>query len=425
LILGELGVSALGVWSLVIATTSFARVADVGAAGGLGRYVAISQAQGDAGERALVYVETALILNAALYILIGGVLYWPAWWALGHATHGGALAEARRLLPYSIAAFVLQNVTNVITSGLIGFHRSYQKSILALLTISIQAGVALTTVKLVGLRGIAMAQMVQYILMAVLGWLLVVRAARGRFRLCFPYRFRREPLKELVGFGFKLQALNMATFLFEPATKFVFSSLAGISALGVYELASRGILQVRQIVIAPAQNLTPLFAAEHHQDPARLKALYERTFVTNSAAATFAMAGMVLGAPIISFIWMKHIDPLFVAFSAIIGAGWLANIIAVPGYFVGVGTGYLRWNIAGGGATAVGGPALAAVLAWAFGPIGAAIGAMVGVGGGALLTMVQNCRHIGTRPVPPLTTYTMAFVDLRSRLQARGRRSLA
>lgn len=398
LILAELGVSALGVWSLSLAATSFAKVADLGAAGGLGRYVAMSQARGEEGDKALVYVETALITNLCLYLAIGCALYWPAWWLLGEAASGEALQEARRLLPFTIVAFVLQNLTNVVTAALIGFHRSYQKSIAALATISIQALIAIIAIQHIGLRGVAVAQIIQYGLLLVVGWGLVVRASTGGLAMRMPHRIQPGPLRELMSFGIRLQGLNMASFLFDPATKFVFSAIGGVGMLGLYELASRGILQVRQLVIAPTQNLTATFAAEEEKGRSGLKDRYEQAFVKNGAFGIVAMLALIVGAPVISFIWLGQVDLTFVAFSAIIGLGWTANILAVPGYYLGIGVGRLRWNIAGGALTSIGGPLAGAFLGTAFGGLGVATGAMLGVAGGALLTMLGNCAALELRP---------------------------
>lgn len=400
LILKALGLEALGIWSLVLATTSFARIADLGAAGGLGRYVALSQARKDGGDAALVYVESALILNVALYAILGVLLYWPAQWAINAFTHGPATADAQALLPYAIAAFALQNVTGVVTAALIGFHRSYQKSMLTLVTLAVQAGVALATVEALGLRGVALAQVAQWALLLCAGWFLVVRAASGRWRFALPWRIRREPLRELVGFGLRLQALNIVSFPFEPMVKFVFSSVGGLAALGMYELASRGILQVRQVVVAPSQNLTPLFTQAHHEGNEALAAHYRPALVSIALAATLAMGATAVGSPVISYIWLREIDLLFIAYSLILSAGWFVNIIATPGYYLGIAAGRLRWNIIGSVVSTVLGPMLGYLLGLEFGGLGIAAGAMAAIAAAALIIWFYNCKSLEIAPAP-------------------------
>ncbi|WP_082539624.1 MULTISPECIES: lipopolysaccharide biosynthesis protein [unclassified Caulobacter] len=415
LILKHLGVASLGIWSLVLATTSLARVADLGAAGGLGRYVAVSQARGGRSDDALIYVETALLTNVGFYLVLGLLLYWPAWWGLGLSIHGPAIEQARALLPFAIGSFVLQNISNVVTAALIGFHRSYQKSMLTLLTLMVQAGVALATVQTLGLRGVALAQIVQYVLLACGGWFLVVRAA-GVTGFAVPWRIRMAPLRELMGFGLRLQVLNIASFLFDPFTKFAFSSLGGLSALGMYELASRGILQVRQLVVAPGQNLTPLFAAAHERDPGEMRRIYDSALTVIGVASSVAMLGMAVGSPILSLIWMHRIDPLFVLFSFILAGGWFFNTLSTPGFFLGMGTGRLRWNIVGSLISTLGSPSLAWLLAKPLGGVGVAAGAMIAIGSGGVVTWVLNCRSLNV----PIWPSREAWACLLARVPGAG-----
>ena len=49
LIIAKLGVEALGIWALVLATTAVAKLADVGVASGLGRFVALQREEANAG----------------------------------------------------------------------------------------------------------------------------------------------------------------------------------------------------------------------------------------------------------------------------------------------------------------------------------------------------------------------------------------
>ncbi|MGC9954210.1 MAG: oligosaccharide flippase family protein [Rhizomicrobium sp.] len=402
LILDRLGVTALGIWSLVLATISFARFADLGAASSLGRYVALAQAKGEDEHGALLYVETALITNALLYLSLGLILYWPAWWALGLVTDGVATEQARELLPFAVGVFVLQNVASVLTSALIGFHLSYQKSMLMLVALAIQAAVALTTIGSLGLRGVALAQIAQYLLLLVFGWCLAIRASTGKFRFALPHRMGLKPLRDLIGFGLRLQALNLALFLYDPATKFVLTATLGLATLGIYEAASRGIQQVRQLVTAPSQNLTPLFTAELHTNPSGVHVIYERSFVAIFLASAASMGAMSIGSPVISFIWFGQFNPIFVVFSVILAAGWFVNMITVPAFHLGIAAARIRWNIMGCAVISLLGPASAYLLAGSFGAPGGAVGIMSAVIAGSLITAIMNVKDAKIKFLPPL-----------------------
>src|ERR1700689_5648615 len=145
-IVSALGVEALGVWSLVLATTSLGRIADIGAASGLSRFVAAAKARRDPA-RELIFVETAVITNAVLYLGIALVLWAPAYFGLSLVMKGAALISGRALLPFSLASFVLMGTTNATTGAIVGQHRSDQKSMLMVSGLVVQLLVALAFVK--------------------------------------------------------------------------------------------------------------------------------------------------------------------------------------------------------------------------------------------------------------------------------------
>lgn len=419
-IVARLGVESLGVWALVLAATSIGRFVDVGMTGGLSRYVA-GVGAGSAGPGEVrAYIDTAVLMNAALYGALALALYWPAWWALGLTLSGAVLAEARSLLPYAIAAFALQNIAAVIVAALTGFHRSYEKSMVMMGTLVVQAIVALSLIGPMGLKGVAIGQIVQYLLLMLAGWLLVMRQAEGRWALTVPHRFRKPALLDLIGFGVRLQALNIATFLFDPIVKFTFSAIGGVAALGLYELVQRGLLQLRQILLAPTQNLTPLFAAASHRNRADLGRTYQQAVALMIAAAVPAMGAMAIGSPILSLIWLGRVDNTFVLYSFIAATGWLVNILGAPAWHLGVGTGHLRWNIAGALLSSAGGLVLGYGLGRLFGPTGVLVGAMIAIGVGGLLTWVMNVRSLGL----PMLPSTPVWRQLSGQAIESGRRLL-
>lgn len=395
IIVASLGVEALGIWALVLAATSIGRFGDLGVAGGLGRYVATLVADKADGREVRRYIDTAVLLNGILYGVLAVALYWPAHWALGLTLKGTVLVEARTLLPYAIAAFALQNIVSVITAALVGFHLSYQKSVITVATLVVQAVVSVLLIDRLGLRGVAIGQLVQYGLSAAVAWALVVRAADDRWSLSPPHRLSRRALKDLVAFGVRLQALNMSAFIFDPLVKFVFAALGGVAALGLYELAQRGMLQVRQVLLAPSQNLTPLMAAAHRNGDGAMRNIYERSLGVLMLAGTGAMTAMAVGSPILSLIWLGRIEPLFVIYSCIIAGGWLCNILSVPAWHLGIATGQLRGNIAGSVVASLG----ALIITWLLGSMiadmGVVIGATVSIGAGGLVTWRMNSSALG------------------------------
>jgi len=54
---------------------------------------------------------------------------------------------------------------------------------------------------------------------------------------------------------------------------------------------------------------------------------------------------VIIYAPIISRLWIGHYEQTFVTFAFLLSIGWFFNVLAVPAYFINLGTGELRWNV--------------------------------------------------------------------------------
>jgi O-antigen/teichoic acid export membrane protein len=408
-IVGQLGVKALGIWSLVLATTSLGRLADLGTAAGLGRFVAIAGARQEK-DKTIVYVETAIITNLLLYSAIALVLWAPAFYALSLTTSGEVLAMARALLPFSLLSFVLIGVASATTGAIVGQQRSDQKSMIVIAGLILQFLASVALVPYGGLRGLAWAQIAQYALVISLGWMLFLRNYRGSWTFRLPHRWHREVFRELIGFGAKLQAATIISFLLDPTVKFLMSTYGGLEALGFFEMAQRLVQQVRQLIVMPNQVLMPGFAHLMETQPQRIEPLYHRA-MTLSLVGGFALLGSVaLASPIICYLWTGRITAIFVQFTVILAASWFANLVAAPAYLLGVASGRIGWNLWGHLASLTGTLVVGILLGRSFGAIGIAIGAGSMLALGSLFSMYGNCHMLGLHPLPGIRDFRLLAV---------------
>jgi len=398
-IVAQLGVKALGIWSLVLATTSFGRLADLGTAAGLGRFVAIAGARQEK-DRTIVYVETAIITNLLLYSAIALAMWVPAFYALSLTTSGEVLATARALLPFSLLSFVLIGVASATTGSIVGQQRSDQKSMIVIAGLVLQFLASVALLPHGGLRGLAWAQIAQYALVISLGWLLFLRNHRGSWTFRLPHRWHREVFRELIGFGAKLQAATIISFLLDPTVKFLMSTYGGLEALGFFEMAQRLVQQVRQIIVMPNQVLMPGFVHLMETEPQRIAPLYHRA-MTLSMVGGFALLGSVaLASPLICYLWTGQVTATFVRFTVILAASWFANLVAAPAYLLGVASGRIVWNLWGHLVSLTGTLVAGILLGRSFGAIGIAIGAGSMLALGSLFSMYRNCHMLGLHPFP-------------------------
>lgn len=413
-IIAQLGISALGIWSLVFSTLSFARIADVGVAGTLTRFIAKAPSDSETAIQPLAYVETALLTNVFLYSGLAVLLYLPAYYALGWAVHGANLNSARNLLPYATFSFIILNIAGVIVSGLTGFLRSDLKSLLSVISLGFQLGISLLAIRGYGLVGLAFAQIAQNVFLVTVGWLQLLRISKSETLWRLPSGFSMPAFREMIGFAIRLQALNVVNFLYDPLTKFTISAAAGPAALGMYEAAYRLIIQARAIIVAPAQNLPPMFASIKPADLAGRRLLYDNATALMLVVSVVGAMVLIVISPIVSLLLLRHIEPSYTVWVAILSAGWLLNIVAVPAYLMGVGCGWVKWNIVGMTFSTLMSVFCGYFLGTVFGATGVVAAAAFAIGGGGMIVMFANCRTGGiASPMPSLAAYAGLIAQFR------------
>lgn len=417
----RLGVEDLGVWSLVMATTSLGRLADIGSAAGLSRYVAAARAKNEQ-ELAVAYAETAVLTNLVLYLAIAVIIWAPAHYGLSLMTTGTSLLKARILLPYALLSFVLMNVTAATTGALVGQQRSDQRSMVTIAGLVVQCTVALYFVPRAGLPALAWAQTAQFFLLATISWVLFLKNQSGRWTLRFPLHWRKQAFVELFGFGMKLQAVSIISFLYEPTVKFLLSALGGLATLGFYEMALRIVMQVRQLIALPIQPLTPGFAHLQECEPEEVGPLYRKAMAMTVATGLPLLAGVAAASPLISWLWIGQVELIFVALTALLALGWFANLLSAPAFLLGMGLGYLRGNFCGWVLTMTGTVVMSFIGGHLFGSLGVIIPALTMLAAGSLLTMVMNCKMAHIPPLPQLADFRALLDEALSYIKRRQTR---
>ena len=159
--------------------------------------------------------------------------------------------------------------------------------------------VTYTLISRYGLRATAIAQVAQNTTVLLIGWLLFVRNHSDKSRVWLPFLWDKATFRELVKFGAGLQAANLVNMLYEPGTKMVLSAVAGLEALGLFEIAQRLVQQGRQLVVMPTQTLIPAYIRAS-SSAAGTEKIYTSAFSMISLVGSGIMAGLILLSPIIS-----------------------------------------------------------------------------------------------------------------------------
>lgn len=402
----HLGLSDLGVWSIVLATTAFGRVADIGIAAGLARFIATSNSRSK-HDVSSTYFSTALI---SILLLMGAIalLGWaPLSYALRFALEGAALSKAEGLLPWALLTFWLLNINAVVAAALLGIQRSDLRAVASIAGMALQVAASHALISTHGLEGLAWAQAAQYLLSLSLGFAAIRLASSIRVSAAID----RSTLKELIGFGAKLQAGTIANLVFEPTCKLALGVVSGPAAVGLFEMAYRMVYQVRGIAVMSAQNLVPAFASAIQDGPSELAMVFRRGTRACATASAILMCGVAAGSPLASILLLGHVDPLFCQLTAILCICWAINIISAPSYYLGISRGTVNSNIGGQILTAVIAPTLTYAAGSHGGVILATLGIITGKIAGDILPLALNRPDTMTIRAAVLNPSTIAAMS--------------
>lgn len=340
----RLGIGNVGVWAMIVATGSLTRVADMGVGQGLQRKIAVALATEDS-RLAVAYVEAAFIAVGALYALLLAVAYYPAMWALEAALPAAEHPVIGQLLPITFASLWMSQLAWLALFGLCGTHRVYLKCIVSMAGNLVNLTAAILLVPRLGLMGLAAAQISQAVVAALAGMVLLKQVLPGT--RWFPSRITLAVLRDLLAYGWKLQVVAVLVLACDPVTKLLLGRFFGTVMVGLYELASRMVQQVRLLIVAPNNALVPTLAALGYQDPARCAAVLRRAQRITNFLGTAVGAALVGLLPIVSEIWIGHFSAVFVAMGALYTLGSFANLYTAPLYYLGIASDRFRWVLTG------------------------------------------------------------------------------
>lgn len=407
----SIGVERLGIWSLVLATTSVITLANQGFSTSIIKFVAKYVARENAGEVA-VLVQTAVISVALGIGAVSIGLYPVARWILHAVLPHARLAEAYAILPLAVVSLWIAIVQGVLQAGLAGHQLITVCNYLEFAGGLSYLALAFVLVPAHGLLGLAYAQIIQGFGLLLVTWLLLRRRVSG---LPFvPRRWSHTMFRELGGYGFHFQLITSTQALREPVTKALIARFGGLAMTGFYDLAARWIFTFRELIVQANQVLVPTVSHLQERDPKLIPVVYRESYrlIFFLAVPIFASAAVL--SPLVSRIWIGRYEPIFVEFVAILAAGWLVNVLTNPAYVVDLGTGALKWVSIGCLSAAALNASLGFAAGLRFGGVGvvAATAVSQAVGYGIVLVAYHLENRVAFRQLLPSESRSVLLASL-------------
>jgi O-antigen/teichoic acid export membrane protein len=410
-LIDHLGSEQLGLWSVILASTSVARLSDLGLTGSVVKFVARYRALNDDAQAGDV-VQTAAISIALVMAALVLILYPLLDFVLRLSIPAQSMPQALGILPWAVFSLWLGSVGGVFQSGLDGCQRMDLRNILMVAGNLLFLGAALWLVPRYGLIGLAIGQAVQGLLLLLANWATLRRQLTSLPWL--PCHWSKSKFKEMFGYAVNFQVSAIAMLLFEPTSKLLMSRFGGLSSAAYYEMASQLVLKLRALIIAASQALVPAVAELHATSPEKVRELYLKSYRLLFFVVVPFYAAIIVALPLISWLWLGRSDAQFILFGSILAAGWGLNTLTGSAYFLNLGTGDLKWNAIAHVLMATVNVLLGLLLGYIFDGLGVTISAM-----GALITgswFVIHSLHkqykIPFRTIVPSEHYFLVAIAL-------------
>ena len=125
-LLRHLGIELLGVWALIISSTSFALIANFGISTSIVKFVATYYAKNEF-DKLKKLIFTAILFIAASYSIVSIIIFILGIYAIPFFIHEKYVAIAYQILPYSLISLVI-NVIGITVGGCLdGIQKNYIK----------------------------------------------------------------------------------------------------------------------------------------------------------------------------------------------------------------------------------------------------------------------------------------------------------
>jgi O-antigen/teichoic acid export membrane protein len=410
-LLKTIGAEQLGIWSVVLAGASIAKVSELGMGGSITKFVATYRAE-EKTEKAAVILETAF-LSVSLIMGAIVVLSYPLFamivkWAVPIEQHSKAL----ELLPWGLASIWFSTTMSIPQAGLDACSRFDQRNKIQIIMSCSYVGALVVVVPRFGLLGIAYCQVMQSMLTAAISYFLLRRNIRELRWV--PTRWSYSHFREIIPFAATVQLGTLSALFFEPITKAMLSKWGGLSAAAYYEMASQMIAKFRAVMIAANQVITPIVSRLNVVDSGEILWTYTRHYRLTWAFSVPAYTILLIFLYPICQFWIGAMNSVFIEFCVALSVGYWFATINGPAYFTNLGTGDAKSNTLSLLVTGVINPFSTYLLGSFYGGTGVVLGSVSSLVFGAVLLiyMFHQKMKIGVKSMMPSESKVLLVISI-------------
>jgi len=335
----RVGNEQYGIWALLIAVVSYFSLIDVAGGATLTKYVAEYYSKQDSTSLAKLVNNGALFYLALVLLIlgIGFALCDPILSLLDIPSH--LRAEAKVVYRFALVIFSLFIFSNVFTSVINGLQRM---DIFNGVTVVVNAlkivGVVFVLESGWGVRGIVMSDAV----VGLCSLLLMLFFAKRLYPplVVNPFAYDSAMLKQIIGFGSKLQVSNLGELINFQLDKILLSRFLGVQFVTFYDIGSRLLKSSRGFPLLVISSLVPAVSELTAQDNYdKIVAIYRKGSKYLVTLAAFVFGFFLVAAGNVVRLWVGTGYELSVVTMRILCAGYFVNLITGIVAYTSVGIG--------------------------------------------------------------------------------------
>ena len=337
ILLKNLGIELLGVWSVVLSTSSLANLANFGVADSVIRFVALFT-KDDKRDKMRKLIFTASLFLFGLFLIIGLIIFPFADLILRGVLPIKYLKEGLLILPYSITCLILNAVNGVYASVLDGMQKNYLRTLIFSTSSIVLLATAFLLVPIYKLQGVAFAQVLQSFFTLISCLICVVFQTKYN---PLKWNWDKAIFKQIFSYGMKFQFVSLASMLNDPITKILLGKFGGMAFVGFYEMANRLLVQARGVIVSGTQSLIPVMI-NFSNNVAEIQVFYKKIFSNVLFFSIAAMGIIVVSGRLVSYFWIGQYQTAFYFSLLILSVSTLLNLTNAPAYFFNMAEGNLN-----------------------------------------------------------------------------------
>ncbi|MFN8353462.1 MAG: oligosaccharide flippase family protein [Spirosomataceae bacterium] len=372
-----LGTERLGVWAIVLSSTAFFNLSNLGITNGITPFVSSFHSQND-WAKIIQTIQTAFGLTIGITSLLGTIIYCIIFFLVPYVIEPTYQAETRDILPLAMVSFWINTLAGVFMSSLDGLHKMYLRSIISSIASIFYLVLSIFLVRFWGLVGLACSQNAQAIIILIAGIVLLKRELQTWSFLSL--RLERAILKKLFSYGLNFQLMYVAQVVSDPLTKLLVAKFGNLQSVAFYEMGIKVVGVFRNILVSANQAIVPTVASKSASTS--LLSLYSQNFTIIRTLSFLIYPAFISWGWFISEAWLGQVIPQFEQYLCIIALGFCCNTLSLPCHFINIGTGHLPSNVKATLVSTVVMLVLGFGLGWAFGAKGVITAWSISAGAG-------------------------------------------